>query len=434
MKKIFILPCLLALLAASVLADQSVSESDTYNVTRDQAALDVSACDPCKPIDCFEDGCDTDKFFPVFGKNHKRIFDNFEVNGWIQAGVFANSHGTTTRRNKIPNADNRLTTVFDADSGNSYYFGNVHSTDVQINQLWLELKKEADGKHGLDWGFVGGVFFGTDAVFSQSYSDAKFDYGWQSGDYFTAIPVLYFQLAYGNLSLKVGKFETYLGYEALRAPDTIFYSHPYSFMFEPTTHSGVLAEYKPTDKLQFVFAYTMGTGSSFENAFGDNGFLGSVSYQLTDKLNLSYTAEFERYGGGIYKNHSARDFANNNQFMHTLVASYDISDKWTYALQWEVSDLKDRLNLSHSRMKAIGNYLTYKLNKFWSVGFRVEWLAFDGVDYSDYTLGLTWKPNKKVTIMPEIRFDHASDKTNKPFNYGNDREQFSGGITGIYVF
>ncbi|MDR1477336.1 MAG: porin [Planctomycetaceae bacterium] len=404
----------------------TIQKSNTCIIPCDPAIFELSDCSPCEPIGCVGYG--------GLSKKHKQLFENIEVDGWLQAGFFTNSHGTTTRRSQVHNSDNRLVNAIDADSGNSYFFGNVHSTDIQVNQIWLELKKEADGKHRLDWGFASGIFFGTDASFTQSYSDAKFDYGWQNGDYYTSIPLSYFQLAYGDVSVKVGKFETYIGYEALRAPNTIFYSHPYSFMIEPTTHSGILAEYNPSDKLQIALAYTLGSGGSFENAFDDNGFLGYFSYQLTKKFKLSYAATFQRYGGGVYKNGVVRDYANKNQFTHTFVASYDITDKLNYTLELEFDDVEDRLTSSHERIDAIVNYLTYKLNKFWSVGFRVEWITMGGVDYSDYTLGLTWQPDKKIIIRPEIRFDHVSDKNNRPFNYGNDREQFSGGITGIYMF
>ncbi|MDR1485338.1 MAG: porin [Planctomycetaceae bacterium] len=441
MKKIFISLCTVAIFALAILTNPSLSQSTECAVPCEpvKSDLDLLACEPCEPIGCSPletEICEADKFFGAFKKDHRLILSNsnFEVTGWIQGGFFANAHGTTTKRTKINNYDNRAVNQFDADSGNGYFFGNTHSTDFQINQIWIELTKEADGKHGLDWGFSTGVLFGTDAWFTQSFSDAKFDYGWQSGDYFTSIPSLYFQLAYGDLSLKVGKFETYIGYESLRAPDAIFYSHPYSFMFEPSTHSGLLAEYTPTDKLQIVLAYTTGADASLENAYDDHGFLGSVSYQFTDKLNLTYSMMYQEYGGGVYKNNDRHNFENSNQFFHTFLASYDLSERLTYVLQWTYVDVKNRLEFSHERSKGIGNYLKYKLNKFWSVGFRAEWFATEGIDYSEYTLGLTWQPDESFIVRPEIRFDHASDKINKPFNYGNDRDQFSGGITGVYVF
>jgi hypothetical protein len=434
MKKLFILFCI-----AVIFTNQSLVKSEDCTLPCDPVNLELnlSDCQPCEPIGCsqFEtEICIADKFFNKRRKNCNWLLSEFEVNGWIQGGFFANAQGTTTKRSKQRNYDNKLVTQFDPQSGNGFFFGNTHSTDFQINQLWVELTKEANGSHGLDWGFNAGVLFGTDAWFTQSFSDAKFDYGWQKGDYFTSIPTLYFQLAYGDVSLKVGKFETYIGYESLRAPTAIFYSHPYSFMIEPATHSGLLVEYTPTDKLQIVLAYTTGADASLENKYDDHGFIVSTSYQLTDKLNLTYSLMHQRYGGGVYENGDPRSFANSNQFFHTFLASYDISKKLSYVLQWTYCDVKNRLQFSHDRSKGIGNYLKYKLDQFWSVGFRAEWFVTGGVDYSEYTLGLTWQPYENFIVRPEIRFDHASDKINKPFNYGKNRDQLSGGITGVYVF
>jgi maltoporin len=196
----------------------------------------------------------------------------------------------------------------------------------------------------------------------------------------------------------------------------------------------LLAEYTPTDKLQLVLAYTTGTDASLENKYDDHGFLGSISYQFTDKLKLAYSMMFQKYGSGFYQNGDYHNFANSNQFFHTLLATYDISARLTYVLQWTFCDVKDRSQFSHERSKGIGNYFKYKLNQFWSVGFRAEWFATGGVDYSEYTIGLTWQPNESFIVRPEIRCDHASDKINKPFNYGKNRDQLSGGITGVYVF
>ncbi|MDR2761700.1 MAG: porin [Planctomycetaceae bacterium] len=435
-KNIFFSFSVIVIFAVLLFVNLTELQSDECAVPCDPVRADESNCEPCEPIGCSPteiEICEVNNFFSDYKKSKCKL-NCFDITGWIQGGFYSNAHGKTIERDKVRNYDNRNVTAFKNNSGNGYFLGNTQSTDFQINQIWVEVTKEANGKHGLDWGFGTGLFFGTDAWFTQSFSDAKFDYGWQSGDYFTSIPSLYFQLAYGDLSVKVGKFETYLGYESLRAPDAIFYSHPYTFMLEPATHSGVLAEYSPSDKLQLVLAYTTGADGSLENAYDDHGFLGSISYQLTKKLNLTYSMMFQRYGGGIYKNSFTRDFANSNQFFHTFLASYDISDRLTYTLQWSLGDVKDRLASTHDRLKGIGNYLKYKLNNFWSVGFRAEWFANEDADFTEYTAGLTWKPNEKLIVRPELRFDHSSDKINKPFNGGKNRDQLSGGITGVIIF
>ncbi|MDR3198545.1 MAG: porin [Planctomycetaceae bacterium] len=401
-------------------------------------------CDPCNSI-----SCDSWKTFnPFKSKRHRRsFFDNIEVSGWIQGGVYANSRGTTVTRTKGSNYKGREVTQFDETSGNGNLLSTVHSTDFQVNQVWLGVKKEADGKHGLDWGFAVEGFFGTEPWYAQSANDAKFDYGWQDGDYYTAIPQLYAQLAYGDISVKLGKFETIVGYEASHAPDFFFFSHSYVFTMEPSTHSGAFFEYAPNDKLSLGAGYVAGADSSPENVYDDHGFIGTISYQLTDKLNLSYAMMYNRNGYGAYRDwgdveQNRYGLSGTNVYLHTFAANYDISDKWHYVFQWNYNEIKTR-NDNDNRvfMYGIVNYLTYQLNDRLGVGFRAEWGNLNnifgyGTDLSEYTLCVNWKPYSNISIRPEIRYDYSANKNagEKPFNYGKNRDQFSGGVTGVVSF
>ena len=63
-----------------------------------------------------------------------------------------------------------------------------------------------------------------------------------------AIPQLYVEAGYGDLSVKAGHFYTIIGYEVVQATGNFFYSHAYTFNFsEPFTHTGVLATYNASD-------------------------------------------------------------------------------------------------------------------------------------------------------------------------------------------
>ncbi|MDR0705973.1 MAG: porin [Planctomycetaceae bacterium] len=413
--------------------------------------LGREACAPCEPVDeqisdpCEAVACDSwDTFRPFKHKrNRQSLFDSIDVYGWLQAGVYANSRGNSVTRTKETNFKGRDVTQL-GNSGNGNLYSTVQSTDFLVNQVWLGVKKEANGQHGLDWGFAAEGYFGPEAWIAQSWGDAKFDYGWQDGDYYTAIPQLYAQLAYGDLSVKLGKFETILGFESLRAPDFFFFSHSYIFLLEPYSHSGVFFQYTPDgSKWSLGAAYTTGADSSIENAYEDHGFIGTISYQLTNKLNLSYAVMYNRNGYGAYPDLNDVDrygLSGTNVYFHTAAASYNISDKWNYSLQWNYNDTKTREDNSHVYSYGIANYLTYQFNERWGIGFRAEWANLDniygyGTDMSEYTIGVNWKPYSNISIRPEIRYDYNANKTgDKPFNNGKNRDQFSGGITGVVSF
>ncbi|MDR2345999.1 MAG: porin [Planctomycetaceae bacterium] len=412
--------------------------------------LGQEVCAPCEPVEeqiekpCDAVTCDSEDFhFFKRNKYHRRsLLDNIEVFGWIQAGVYTNSRGNTITRTKGPNYKGRTVTQLDPTSGNGDLLSTVHSTDFLVNQIWLGVKKDADGTHGLDWGFAAEGYFGPEAWFAQSWGDAKFDYGWQDGDYYTAIPQLYAQLAYGDLSVKLGKFETILGFEALRAPDFFFFSHSYIFLLEPYSHSGAFFQYTPGDKWSLGVGYTTGTDTSIENAYDDHGFIGTISYQLTNKLNLSYAVMYNHNGYGAYPDSGDTDWdryglSGTNVYLHTVTANYSISNKWNYSFQWNYNDIKNREDNNHIFSYGIANYLTYQFNDRWGIGFRAEWakniLGYE-TDISEYTLGVNWKPYSNISIRPEIRYDYSANKVEKPFNNGLNRDQFSGGITGIVSF
>ena len=417
------------------------------------AGVSQDVCEPCEPAckttfnrhprDC--DPCTLFKKNNGCGRKKKSFFSGIEIDGWIQGGVYTNSRGATMTRTEGSNYKGRTVSSPDFSSGNSALLSTVHLTDPQVNQIWLNARKVADGKHGLDWGFGAEVFFGPEAWFAQSWSDAKFDYGWQDGDYHTSIPQLFLQLAYDDWSMKVGKFETALGYEALRAPDFFFYSHSHTFMMEPLSHTGVMFEYTPNDRFYAMMAYTTGGDASFENKYDDHGFLGKVSYQFTPKLNASYAVHYCRYGDGrIYPNGDLRWFGGNDAYLHTVTTTYDFTKRLQYVFQWNLGDTKDRGTKKHRIMYGVSNYLTYRINCKWGIGFRAEWAKDDyDADYGGgwvgyyngevqgYTLCLNWKPYSNISIRPEIRYDYCQDRV---FNYGRNKDQFSGGICGVLSF
>ncbi|MDR0871358.1 MAG: porin [Planctomycetaceae bacterium] len=410
--------------------------------------FDTSECNPCEPVcesifnthprdfnsclPCYE----------AFGcKKRKSLFDSIEFSGWLQGGVYTNTHGATTQRYRAPNAKGRIVSFQDETSGNSQLLSTVAATDFQINQLWLNLGKQADTSHGFDWGFEAEYVFGQDAWISQSWNDALFDYGWQSGDYYSSIPQLYFQLAYGDWSVKAGKYETLVGTESFRAKDFFFYSHSQCFLSEPYSHSGALAEYTPNEKLYAAFGYTTGGDSSFENRYDDHGVLANVSYQFTPKLNLSYAVLYTRYSNqALYPGLAQRGNAGENLYFQTVYANYALSKKITYMFQWDWGGAKLRQDGTHRIMYGINNYLLYHINKNWSIGARAEWakdkhgdyLGYYGGEFFGLTLGLNWQPHRNLKLTPEIQYDRTNGS--RPFNYGTDAEQVSGGIGATISF
>ena len=400
-----------------------------------RAADPCSPCDPCTSFDnIFDD-------YRCSGSKQKSLFGNIEFSGWLQGGVYANTRGATTRRLQEPDFRGRVVSFQEAESGNSALLSTVDSTDILLNQLWLVTKKEADGSRGLDWGFGAEFLFGQDAWLCQSWNDAQFDYNWQDGDYYSSIPQLYVQLAYSDWSVKFGKYETFIGSEAVQAKDMFFYSHNHLFLTEPYSHTGALVEYTPNDQFFTAFGYTTGNDTSFENRYDDHGIISYTSYQFTSKLKLSYAFVYTRFSNQeVYPSLALRDNAGENQYFHTICAHYDLTKRLAYLFQWNFGDAKHRQTNTHRLITGISNTFQYQIDKNWGAGLRAEWVRDKNGEYLGYyvgdifglTLGLNWKPCKNVMFTPEIRYDRVSGSS--PFNYGRNRDQVSGGVGATVMF
>jgi hypothetical protein len=88
---------------------------------------------------------------------------------------------------------------------------------------------------------------------------------------------------------------------------------------------------------------------------------------------------------------------------------------------------------------AVVNYTMFRIsrNAFFTV--RNEYMN-DGVgartgfatQYSEHAIGITWWPDKIITIRPELRFDHSYDVP--AYNNGTDRSQLAFITDVIYHF
>jgi len=295
---------------------------------------------------------------------------------------------------------------------------NSRPDEVQLHQAWLYAEKAIDTSNGFDIGGRIDYIYGTDSQDTQAFGidNDHWDNGWDNGpDYGHAIPQLYAEAGYGDLSVKAGHFYTIIGWEVVQATGNFFYSHAYTmYNSEPFTHTGALATYNVNDNVTAYGGYVLGWDSGFE----DNGdaFLGGLSVGLSDDLTVTYATV-----GGV--------FANNQDgyekgYMHSIVADLALSDNLQYIFQSDLLDSEDRAGATARNTFGINQYLIYTLSDRLAVGGRFEWYDQEGVfnndngtpdDDSDdtlqqsdiyaLTLGLNYRPMANVVVRPEIRWD-----------------------------
>jgi hypothetical protein len=329
-------------------------------------------------------------------------------------------------------------------SANTY--GNFNNKDgvVQLQQQWFFAEKIADGSKGLDLGGRIDYLYGTDAPDTQAFGIANrhWDNGWDQGapavvngvnvanGYGHAIPQAYGEVAYNNLSVKVGKFFTIVGNEVVAATGNFFYSRQFTFYnAEPFTHTGALTTYKADDDTQLYNGWVSGWDSGFER--NGSAYIGGFKRQLTEKSSFLYTTVAGRFG---------KETAEDG-YVHNFIFSSNLTEKLTFISQTDV--LYTTNALGEGRRNTFGNinYLLYKVNDCVSLGQRFEYFNYDGVGFAqgirnnellNYTVGVNYRATANLMFRPEVRW--VWDRDAFGFLEGNRKSQAIFGSDMIFTF
>ncbi|MEM7475261.1 MAG: outer membrane beta-barrel protein [Planctomycetota bacterium] len=286
---------------------------------------------------------------------------------------------------------------------------NQHADRVRLNQAWLYAEKVADGSDGIGFGGRIDYVYGVDAQDTQAFGIANghWDEGWDNGIYGHAIPQLYGQVAFGDVSVIAGHFYTLIGYEVVGAPGNFFYSHSYTmYRSEPFTHTGVLATYEANDTTTLYGGWVMGWDSGFE----DNGdaFLGGYSVDVTDSFNVTNQYVVGRFGEG----------ANSEVgLMTSSIYTTKLSDAVTHVLWIDFLDTDSGANRAVERETLdINNYLLVSLTDNVTWGNRFEYYNIDDRmgghnDIYQFTTGFNLGLSENLLLRPEVRWDWDKDST-----------------------
>ncbi len=318
---------------------------------------------------------------------------------------------------------------------------NSRPEEFQLHQMWLYAEKAIDTSSGFDIGGRIDYVYGTDGPDTQAFGIANdhWDNDWDNGPdnsgYGHALPQVYLEAGYCDLSVKVGHFFTLIGYEVVAAPDNFFYSHAYTmYNSEPFTHTGALFTYEIGEDLTTYAGYTMGWDSGFE----DNGdaFLGGASMAVSDNVKLTYAAT-----GGRFSKAFPDGALSERGYMHSIVSDVTITDKIQYIGQSDILRTKDAAGNIVRDTVGLNNYLIYTMTDCLALGTRFEWYNPQnaGGTYQNqpniyaFTFGANIKPHANVLIRPEIRWDTISGNADGILE-DNDDDQTTFGIDTIFLF
>ncbi|QEG36493.1 outer membrane beta-barrel protein [Bythopirellula goksoeyrii] len=375
------------------------------------ASCDTGCCDPC---DCGEachcgsgvggggllsgigNGCV--EGFSLAGALGISASSPWEVGGWTQFGyhdLFTPLSSAATGR------------------GTGLAFNDVPQ-NLNLQQQWFYLGRQADGSNGLDLGFRVDGLYGTDAQKTQAFGNpgGQWDNAWDHGVYGFALPQAYAEVAVNDLSVKIGHFFTIVGYEVVAATGNFFYSHAYTmFNSEPFTHTGVLTTYTGFEGLTLYNGWTLGWDTGFTNANGGSNYLGGFGVDLMDSVNLTYV--------NTYGNFGLKDGGGDDSYSHSIVINTTLTDKFSYIFQTDYLDTADVNDAGQAPINNIGinQYLLYQWSDAIGLGTRIEWWKGAAPDVTppspfnthssryEITGGVNIKLLDNLVMRPEVRKD-----------------------------
>ncbi|HLN32067.1 MAG TPA: outer membrane beta-barrel protein [Gemmataceae bacterium] len=231
-------------------------------------------------------------------------------------------------------------------------------------------------------------------------------------------PIQFYAEAYlptvGNgLDIKLGRFFAQYGVEANDAPSNALFSHAYTFIYDPFTHTGLLATLKLTDAWSVQAGLVLGC-DVFIDPVDEPTFIGSIKWAPpSNRDSVQYSVII---GSGNFN--QAQNF--NNPEIFDLVYTHKFGAQLSYSLEGLFGFETNVPNIGDANWFGVVNYLTYNFAPRLSGTARLEFFddaqgqrtGFRGL-YSALTAGLSFRLLPGIIIRPELRCDD-NDET-RPF-------------------
>ena len=177
-----------------------------------------------------------------------------------------------------------------------------------------------------------------------------------------------------SLDLRLGVFDSPLGYESIDRNQNPHYTHSWGFTIEPTLHTGLLAMYPGVDALEngeSDYLFSLGVANTVDPRI--NGVAENVNRKtLLAGFTWLLPDSFGRLGGTAvsagYVNGRARTGAETIQNLYLGVGLPLPSDRWSLGLVYDARILDGAGNDD----SVFGAYLGHRLNDKLSLNLRGE--------------------------------------------------------------
>lgn len=308
--------------------------------------------------------------------------------------------------------------------GGENYINAPSSAFANLKGFGLGMVNLIGSYEGEKVGFVADLVFGprgSDAVFGSPYYSSTGQIINQMYAYWKPTE---------NLTLTLGNFNTFLGYEVISPAVNFHYSTSYMFSWGPFSHTGIkgnlefgdgmnvmLAVMNPTDLTEFnpVNTYTIGA------QLGHSGDAGGIWLNLIygdqdGKLNADVDPDGTTSMGSLFQVDLTGGWDLTETFYLGVNATYNQTAAGEVVNGSSVVDLDG----DPGSFMGVALYPKLKLSESTGIGLRAEYFAIKN-DYLElFTLDdgdgsvidLTLSLNHSIgnlTVIPEIRLDMTSD-------------------------
>jgi hypothetical protein len=256
------------------------------------------------------------------------------------------------------------------------------------------------------------------------------EFAYNDNNFLETVKQLYISYAvHSNVKLTAGTWATHLGYELVDPQLNKNYSMSYMFTNGPFTHTGIKADFTK-GKSTFMVGLSRATDfrKTTSGLYNRPFTIAQYSYAFneSDKVYVNYV-------GGKNVDSSA-----TNQF--DIVATKKLADKWSLGFNATLNKNKVHQGISSKVWTGLGTYLAYDVVKWLGFQYRAEVFndknqvkMFSTKDEGGSIFANTFSANfkyKNIIIVPELRFDNASQKI-----FANDKKSATNFlIAGIVYF
>jgi hypothetical protein len=352
-----------------------------------------------------------------------------QIYGWVTfSGNISTSHPSKTSEN-----------------GNFPLVYDIRPNRMELNQLVLYIERLPDTNQmdHIDWGFRVAFLYGFDYRFTISR-------GWFSDQllihnsyYGFDMPMVYLDLyipyIFQGMNIRIGRIISMPDIEAQLAPNNLMATHSILYGFDPYCQEGIFT----TTKLNNQWTIQLGISDGTDVAIWQK----DPGRQVTGSVMVQWIAPNQMdsiYAGDNVINNGEFGYNNMQQVVGTW--THKFNDKiytateawymWEYnAIDHPTNDVPFRsgsfpVQNGYAPEWAVVNYTMFRLAGNTFLTLRNEY--FDdkvgsrtgfATDYSEHAIGITWWPNKLITIRPELRYDHSYAE--RVYNNGTRHNQLA---------